>query len=128
MDRQAKLEIGAAGAESRVAEVFDLNTGLIAVGGMLSVLLKGIKEKFAFTRLSLIMALTPLSLISFMDQANCSTLYLFSMIVELLGITVDGINYLLLPKERQRPAEKVEEQAPTAAEPDSGVIIWEKAE
>jgi hypothetical protein len=101
---------------------------IIIVGGTLALLLRGMNRNFNFTRLSLILGLAPLSLVSFMDPKTSSTLYLFSMIVVLLGITVDGINYLLLPKERQRPAEKVEEQAPAAAEPDSGVIIWEKAE
>jgi hypothetical protein len=100
---------------------------LIAVGGMLSILLTGIKEKFAFTRLALVLALTPLSLINFMDQAISSTLYLFSMIAVLLGITVDGINFLLMPKERPK-VEAVPEKVKTEeAEPDPGVIVWEKA-
>jgi hypothetical protein len=101
---------------------------IIIVGGTLALLLRGMNRNFNFTRLSLILGLAPLSLVSFMDPKTSSTLFLFSMIVVLLGITVDGINYLLLPKERQRPAEKVEEQAEKEEEPDSGVIIWEKAE
>jgi hypothetical protein len=100
---------------------------LIAVGGMLSILLKGIKEKFAFTRLSLILALTPLSLISFIDQASSSTLYLFSMIAILLGITVDGINFLLMPKERAKVEIIPEEEKIEEVEPEPGVIVWEKA-
>ena len=105
---------------------------LIAVGATLSALFKAMDEKFTFTRLALIMALSPLSLVSFLDAGYVSTLYLFSMIVALLGITIDGINFLLLPKERIQAVSMVEKEKEkeeaSEIEPDSSVIIWEKAE
>ena len=101
---------------------------MIMVGGTLALLLRGMNRNFNFTRLSLVLGLAPLSLVSFMDPKTSSTLFLFSMIVVLLGITVDGINFLLLPKERVKSVEKVKEPVQVEAEPDPGVIIWEKAE
>jgi hypothetical protein len=101
---------------------------LIAVGATLSALFKAMDEKFTFTRLALIMALSPLSLVNFLDAGYVSTLYLFSMIVALLGITIDGINFLLLPKERIKTESTVEKEEASEIEPDSSVIIWEKAE
>ena len=100
---------------------------LIVVGGMLSILLKPMNQKFIFTRLALILGLTPLTLINFIDRSSISTLYLFSMLIVLFGITVDGINFLLLPKVRTKTEPKVEEKDTQEAEPDPGVIVWEKA-
>lgn len=103
---------------------------LIAVGGMVALILGGMARRFPFTRLAIILALAPLSLVRFLERGGGSTLFLFAMIVILLGITIDGINYLLTPKIQPQPKE---EQAPEkvqaqASEADSGVIVWEKAE
>jgi len=104
---------------------------LIAVGSVLSYILRGMAKKFPFTRMALILALSPLTLVKFLGQSTVSTLYLFAMIAALLGITIDGINHLLLPKElpeaEPEEATKAEENE-TATEPGPGVIIWEKAE
>jgi hypothetical protein len=100
---------------------------LIAVGGMLSILLKPMNQKFMFTRLALILGLTPLALVNFIDPGNSSTLYLFPMILALLGITVDGINFLLMPKERIKTEPVVEKADVEEDQPDPGVIVWEKA-
>ena len=100
---------------------------LISVGGMLSILLKPMSQKFVFTRLSLILGLTPLTLINFIDEGSSSSLYLFSMIVALLGITVDGINFLLMPKTRLQEEPVVETADVEEPQPDPGVIVWEKA-
>ena len=100
---------------------------LIGVGGLLSVLLKPMTRNFVFTRMALILGLTPLTLINFIDRSSISTLYLFSMIAVLLGITVDGINFLLMPKERPKVEPVAEKEKAEDAEPDPGVIVWEKA-
>lgn len=99
---------------------------LITVGSVLSVLFKAMSRKFAFTRLALVLALTPLCMVSFLDRSSIATLYLFSMITILLGITIDGINYLLIPKETLR-VEPKQESAP-APESNPDMIVWEKAE
>ena len=102
---------------------------LVGVGGVLSVFFSAMSKRFAFTRLALILALTPLCLVQFLDRSSTATLYLFSMIAVLLGITIDGINYLLIPKEQPRaiPKAKKENTAEEeAVNPD--VIVWEKAE
>ena len=92
---------------------------VIAVGTFLWFILRGIARRFTFTRMALILALSPLSLVNFLDQGAESILYLFAMIAILLGITIDGINYLLMPKELPKAE-------PEEAKPD--VIVWEKAE
>ena len=100
---------------------------LVGVGGVLSVLFKAMNKKFSFTRMALVLALTPLCLVNFIDRGSMTTLYLFSMLIVLFGITVDGINFLLLPKERLKAEPKVAEKETQEAEPDPGVIVWEKA-
>jgi len=104
---------------------------LIAVGGILSLVLGGMAKRFPFCRLALILALAPLSLIEFLDRNGSSTLYLYAMIVILLGITIDGIAYLLEPKQHIKRATadtEAEEVVEDLAEADPSVIVWEKAE
>ncbi len=99
---------------------------LIAVGGSLSVVFTAMSKKFPFSRLTLMLALTPLCLVSFLDRSSADTLYLFSMISVLLGITIDGINHLLQPKEQ--PAQKTAPKEADNTESKPDVIVWEKAE
>lgn len=101
---------------------------LITVGSVLSIILKVMSRKFAFTRLALVLALTPLCMVGFLDRNSVATLYLFSMISILLGITIDGINHLLLPKDQPIRAEKPEVAQPPVTEENPDVIVWEKAE
>lgn len=106
---------------------------LVAVGGILSLILSGMAKRFAFTRLALILALSPLSLIRFLDDNSNSTVYLYAMIVMLIGITIDGINHLLEPKAQpkisQEPkSESAPKEKTAPAEVDPNVIVWEKAE
>jgi hypothetical protein len=102
---------------------------LIAVGGILSIILASMGRRFPFSRLAVILALSPFSLIGFLDRSEYSTLYFYAMIVILLGITIDGIAHLLEPKTvtAEETHEKTKEvEVSAAAEP--GVIVWEKAE
>ena len=103
---------------------------LILVGSALSVALRKMARNFPFTRMALVLALAPMCLVRFLDYGENSTLYLFAMIATLLGITIDGINHLLTPKEASRavPAEAVEEAVKEETPSKPGVIVWEKAE
>lgn len=101
---------------------------LIFVGSVLSILFKAMSRKFAFTRLALVLALTPLCMVGFLDRSSTATLYLFSMISILLGITIDGINHLLMPKEQPQRAAEPEVAQSSVTEESPDVIVWEKAE
>ena len=103
---------------------------LVAVGGILWFILAKLAQRFPFCRLALVLALTPLSLIEFLDRNGSSTFYFYSMIVILLGITIDGIAYLLEPKLDSKSIVQTEEEANAEEETESdpNVIIWEKAE
>jgi hypothetical protein len=103
---------------------------LLGVGALLLLILGILIRKFPFTRLSLVLALTPLSLIHFLNHGAVSTVLLFSMISVLLGLTIDGINYVLLPKHVEKKPESVPVRKETEAEESSkpGMIVWEKAE
>ena len=102
---------------------------LIAVGAFLSLVLRPMAQKSPFTRLALILALSPLSLVKFFESPDASeALYLYAMIVTLLGISIDGINFLLMPKPKLRVVEREEKVEETHAESSPGVIVWEKAE
>lgn len=66
----------------------------------------------------------------FLDRGGNSTLFLYAMIVVLLGITINGIAYLLEPK-ASKVVEGEQADQPgqtTAQEHKPGVIVWEKAE
>lgn len=103
---------------------------LVAVGGILSLILGGMARRFPFTRLALVLALAPFSLMRFLDRSGSSTLFLYSMIVILLGITIDGISFVLEPKSAAQPTTEAEtsEEAENDDELDPGMIVWEKAE
>ncbi|MDF7800772.1 hypothetical protein P4C99_14955 [Pontiellaceae bacterium B1224] len=104
---------------------------LIGVGAAIMLLLIGLAKKFPFCRISLVLALTPFSLIRFLERDANSTLFLFAMIVVLLGITIDGINYVLTPRSVPKaPADTADESKEEAVKDksDSGMIVWEKAE
>ncbi|WP_136079771.1 hypothetical protein [Pontiella desulfatans] len=102
---------------------------LVAVGGILSLVLQRMARSFPFTRLSLILGLAPLSFFKFLEPGGSSTLFLYSMIVILLGITIDGISHLLDPRESPRAkAAPKKAEAGKEAEPAPGMIVWEKTE
>ena len=101
---------------------------LVAVGSALALALGGMTKRFPFSRLSLILALSPLSFSRFLGYGGNTTLHLYAMIVILLGITIDGISYLLEPRERSDAQQAKAEEAEKVAEPSPGVIVWEKAE
>ena len=106
---------------------------LIGVGAVLMLILSGMTARFPFARLALVLALTPFSLINFLERGFVSTLYLYAMIVLLLGITIDGINHILTPKaaRKEKRAEKPAADEPEPEEenePNPGMIVWEKAE
>lgn len=100
---------------------------LIAIGTALSFLLKGTNKNFEFTRMALILALPPLSFVNFLEPDTTSSLYLFVMIMALLGITIDGINHLLMPKDVLAPKTETAKEEDAVEEPKPEVIVWEKA-
>jgi hypothetical protein len=100
---------------------------LVAVGSALALALGGMAKRFPFSRLSLIFALSPLSFTRFLESDGNTTLYLYAMIVILLGITIDGISYLLEPRVRPVVQETQSDEAEEAEEPSPGMIVWEKA-
>lgn len=100
---------------------------LVAVGGTLSLALTRMAARFPFTRIALVIALTPISLMRFLENGNGATLLLFSMIATLLGITIDGISHLLEPRVVHAPAENEPEQV-EQEQPKTGMFVWEKAE
>lgn len=102
---------------------------LVAVGCTIALVLSGMAKRFPFSRLALVLALSPLSFFRFIEYQGNSTLVLYAMIVILLGITIDGINHLLEPKAKvnmQDAAEKKKDPV-KQEDPQSGVIVWEKA-
>lgn len=101
---------------------------LIAVGGFLAFVLQGMRKSFPFTRLALVLTLAPMSLVKFFEYNHSSMLYLYAFIAVLLGITIDGINHLLLTKEQPKSQLEAKKQVRAEAEPKPGVIVWEKAE
>jgi hypothetical protein len=106
---------------------FGTVTVLVAVGGFLSLVLRGMAQKFPFTRLALVLTLAPYSLVKFLDRGGIDTLYLYAIVIILLGITIDGVNHLQ-PREPRRTAPKPKEENDAEEESSPDGIVWEKAE
>lgn len=103
---------------------------LVVVGCTIALVLGGMVKRFPFSRLALALALPPLCFMRFMEYQGTSSLHLYAMIVILMGITIDGINYLLEPKVRPNADETEDTQTEQQArneESSSSVIVWEKA-
>ncbi len=100
---------------------------VIAVGGFLLFILRGISRKFSFTRMGLVLALAPLSLINFLGNSESYVLLIYAMVTTLLGLAIDGINHLLPPKEQSQPTQNPVIQAEETVESNPDVIIWDKA-
>ena len=97
---------------------------LVAAGVVLAIASKiMINKRFPFTRLALILALPPFCLINLLDRASVSTLYLYAIIVIVLGMAIDGIAHLIRPENSLQKNRK--KKAP-ASDPDA--IVWEKVE
>lgn len=111
---------------------------LICVGTTLGWLLTKMGKKHPFSRLAIMLALPPLSFIEFISDNQRPAFYIFSMIVLVAGIAIDGLAYLLTPKKRNDTVEPV--TTPAYAEPEpvqaeeetisrtetSGSLVWEK--
>jgi len=100
---------------------------VIAVGGFLLFILRGISRKFLFTRTGLVLALAPLSLINFLGNSESYVLLIYAMATTLLGLAIDGINHMLKPKEQSQPTQNPGIQAEETVESNSDVIVWDKA-
>ncbi len=100
----------------------------IAMGAFLLFILRGISRTFPFIRMGLVLALAPLSLINFLGNSESYLLLIYAMITVLLGIAIDGINHLLMPKEQSQPTQNPVKQAEGTVEPSPDSMVWEKAE
>ena len=126
---------------------------LIAVGGLIAFFLKKMAERYPFTQLALILALTPISLVHFLDQDTRHLLFTYALIIALMGVTIDGIRYLFdfmaqlritaeLEAERKQLQKaagesgdetgglQAGEEVPKTEEEEKkpGVIVWERVE
>ena len=101
---------------------------LIAIGAVLAFVLKGMAGKSPFTRMALILALAPVSLISFLGYKESTYVFIYAMVAVLIGLTIDGINYLLAPKPELKSEPVKAEEEKEAEEENPNVIVWEKAE
>ena len=101
---------------------------VIVVGGFLLFILRGISRKFLFTRMGLVLALAPLSLIHFLGNSGSYVLLIYAMATTLLGLAIDGINHLLMPKEQSQPTQNPVNQAEETVESNPDAIVWDKAE
>ncbi|MEN8253961.1 MAG: hypothetical protein ABFR33_00680 [Verrucomicrobiota bacterium] len=98
----------------------------IAMGVLLSYILRPMAKKLPFTRLALVLALAPLTLINFLDFWASTILLIYSMTTALLGIAIDGITHLL--QHKTAPETESAETEEDEAETDPNAIVWEKAE
>ena len=109
---------------------------LMIVGGLLAYLLKNMAKHYPFTRLAVILALTPVSLMQFLGRETQTFFFLYAMIVALLGILIDGIKHLIEFKAQSQPHraaialqksdEEPAEEEPAEEAPRADMLVWEK--
>lgn len=101
---------------------------IVAVGALLWFILKAIAWKFPFTRLTLAIALAPMSMISLLDDRNTTALFIYAIVITLAGIIIDGITHVLRPQEPPQADRQSEKEDEHSAESSPSGIVWEKAE
>ena len=111
---------------------------LISIGTIIGWLLGKLRKKHPFSRLAIMLALPPLSFIQFISDNQRPAFYIFTMIVLVAGITIDGMAYLLTPKDRTdaedpvtagakaETASEQPEDEPVSQTESSGALVWEK--
>jgi hypothetical protein len=97
-----------------------------AAGALLYVLLRKLTRKFPFTRLGTVIALAPLTLFNLLVIPDNTALLVFAMLSSLIGISIDGVNQLLIPKELSRFANNPAEEGNETVEFNPRVIAWVK--
>lgn len=100
---------------------------VVAVGFLLFFILKGLAQTFSFTRIVLVIALAPMTLIGLLGNNETSLLFILATVTILLGISIDGIHHLFTSGAASTPASNPAERDEEAVEPNRGVMAAEKA-
>jgi hypothetical protein len=100
---------------------------MVLIGGSLAHLLRSINKRFAFTKTALVLALPPLCFSLCVDRGGLSTIYLFAIVVILLGFSIDGIKHLL-PTGCTEDESPPGESRPSGSESGEKQVIWEKVD
>jgi hypothetical protein len=101
---------------------------VIGVGALLSFILQGLAEKLPFTRLVSCIALAPLIFLQLVDEKAIPILLLHAMLAALIGLIIDGANFILLSGQNTdvHPRQEQDDNKSTDSGPDG--LVWEKAE
>lgn len=108
---------------------------LVLVGSILALILAWMAKRFPFTRIALVITLSPLAFIRLLELADYEFIQKYAMLTTLAGFLIDGIHHLIrtyLPP--QAEVAEAEGQASSNQEEDSSAdspkdsIVWEKAE
>lgn len=100
---------------------------VVGLGALLFYILKIFAEAFPFTRLGIVLALSPLSLFFLTDDRVRAALFIYAMITTLIGIIIDGTNHMLPGRKPQAyPGQSKHDGETDESDPDG--LVWEKAE
>lgn len=100
---------------------------MVLIGGFLAYLFRSISSRFTFTRTALVIALPPFCFSLCLDRAGLSTLYLFGILIIMLGFVIDGLRHLL---PAGRGGDNSVARPSHDNDPDEGEkrVIWEKVD
>lgn len=111
---------------------------LVLVGSILALILAWMAKRFPFTRIALVITLSPLAFIRLLELADYEFIQKYAMLTTLAGFLIDGIHHLirtyLPPRAETSPAAEVEgqdssnQEAEQSADSPKDSIVWEKAE
>lgn len=106
---------------------------MVLIGGTLAHLLRSIGKQFTFTKSALAIALPPFCFSLSLDRGSVSTIYLFAIVMILLGYSIDGVKYIMLARRTDgEPSPATSGQSDiaqnNASEDDGKKVIWEKVE
>jgi len=101
---------------------------LVLIGGALANVFRVISRRFSFTRTALILALPPLCLSQCVDRSSLDTLYLFAIIITVLGFLIDGALHLAATWHGEEDGKPARSAKTADEEKDDKRIVWEKAE
>lgn len=100
---------------------------MVLIGGSLAHMLRSISKRFTFTKSALVIGLPPFCFSLCLDRGGLSTIYLFAIVIILIGYVIDGIKHLLLAWRGEDDVSGTPPGEP-ATESREKKVIWEKVD
>ena len=101
---------------------------MVAIGGAFANMFRSVNKRFCFTKTALILTLPPFCLSLVLDRSSLSTLYLYAMIVIVIGFSVDAARHLIAIWRHGESLPSPRNENTSASESSEKGMVWEKIE